>query len=450
MQVPSQLKIDHLVMKSLGYETNTLNSSNHIKNNLIGGDLVIFTGLGAPKKIFNEVDSVSAAELQAVVSANGDPRATLRSFQEKSPLNHRNIWSTTLDKFEKEPFSCQYDHLAFESSPGSIVVRGLHSYLKNSDEITTSCFTSLLALIVQQRGISALHFRFPKRAFNQNGKSIIQTESFSSLFPYTLAGIDGAGEIIGVADTGLDELNCFFRNEDESLVTRSSYKAPTFDLTKRKVIQYINFCDDSDTVEGHGTHVSGTVAGKVIGSDPSMEIYNGHASAAKIAFFDMEYSSYPALGLHYPLPFDKYVLSAAYAAGAKLHTNSWGSVFNAYDSTSLSIDSFLYDNPDFLALFAASNDGAEGYYSIGNPAVAKNILTVGASQSSYATDIGKVAYFSALGPTFDNRIKPDIVAPGYSTISAKATGHKTCSVIPMAGTSMATPAVRLFFSFSFL
>jgi hypothetical protein len=55
-------------------------------------------------------------------------------------------------------------------------------------------------------------------------------------------------------DTGVDELSCFFRNEDGSKVARSSYKNPTYDNTKRKVIQYINYADDSDTEGGHGMH----------------------------------------------------------------------------------------------------------------------------------------------------------------------------------------------------
>lgn len=57
--------------------------------------------------------------------------------------------------------------------------------------------------------------------------------------------------------------------------------------------------------------------------------------------------------------------------------------------------------------------------------------------------IERVAFFSSLGPTFDQRIKPDVVAPGYFTYSACAGGggNITCTVLSHAGTSMATPAV---------
>jgi subtilisin family serine protease len=57
--------------------------------------------------------------------------------------------------------------------------------------------------------------------------------------------------------------------------------------------------------------------------------------------------------------------------------------------------------------------------------------------------IDRVAFFSSLGPTFDQRIKPDILAPGYFTFSASAGDgvNKTCQIMRSAGTSMSTPAV---------
>lgn len=49
-----------------------------------------------------------------------------------------------------------------------------------------------------------------------------------------------------------------------------------------------------------------------------------------------------------------------------------------------------------------------------------------------------------MGPTYDGRIKPDVVAPGAGLTSAKASkqhsGEKTCATTGKQGTSMATPA----------
>ena len=68
--------------------------------------------------------------------------------------------------------------------------------------------------------------------------------------------------------------------------------------------------------------------------------------------------------------------------------------------------------------------------TIGSPAIAKNVLAIGSTSSgktrltltgsdgeartdfSGVTDIDTVSYFSSYGPTRDNRIKPELVAPG--------------------------------------
>jgi subtilisin family serine protease len=58
-------------------------------------------------------------------------------------------------------------------------------------------------------------------------------------------------------------------------------------------------------------------------------------------------------------------------------------------------------------------------------------------------DADVVADFSSQGPAEDGRIKPEVVAPGYYTLSAWASGyspHPTCKIHYEQGTSMATPA----------
>ena len=99
-------------------------------------------------------------------------------------------------------------------------------------------------------------------------------------------------------------------------------------------------------------------------------------------------------------------------------------------------------------MFAAGNEGDMGYFSVHNPGLAKNALTVGAAENPHPVDAtfdqDYLAYFSSIGPTFDYRIKPDVVAPGYYIYSAQSTADATsqsCSVIRKAGTSMATPGV---------
>lgn len=88
-------------------------------------------------------------------------------------------------------------------------------------------------------------------------------------------------------------------------------------------------------------------------------------------------------------------------------------------------------NPENLLVFAAGNSGdLERNCTVGTPATSKNVLSVGASSSGEtrltstgadgearndtngSADLDTVAVFSSYGPTKDNRIKPEILAPG--------------------------------------
>lgn len=130
--------------------------------------------------------------------------------------------------------------------------------------------------------------------------------------------------------------------------------------------------------------------------------------------------------------------------GARVHTNSWGTPgMGSYTSKALDVDRFMVDNPDFLFVVAAGNDGRSGYTSVHSPGVSKNALTVGASAAAPHHD--KVIYFSGIGYNYDQHmIKPNIIAPGTLLTSAGArVGNETtsCNTQSMSGTSMATPIV---------
>jgi subtilisin family serine protease len=86
-----------------------------------------------------------------------------------------------------------------------------------------------------------------------------------------------------------------------------------------------------------------------------------------------------------------------------------------------------------VVVVAAGNEGHMGAESIGSPADADSILTVGAVDTS-----GQLCGFSSWGPTFDGRIKPDVVAAGCNDpIAGPAPEFRTYA----AGTSLAAPLV---------
>eukprot|EP01035_Chromulina_nebulosa_P017100 gene17100-22613_t len=181
------------------------------------------------------------------------------------------------------------------------------------------------------------------------------------------------------------------------------------------------------------------------------------APDAKITFFDVG-----AKGKDYLLlPPIQEIFDIAYESGARVHSNSWGNYGGIYGAMSYDLDKYLYDHPDFAVLFAVGNSGAGGLMTVNSPGNAKNCITVGASQVRVVLDdemfILKnervVASFSSLGPTFDGRIKPDVVAPGDFIMSAFAgssdnidaailnnsQSFENCAAHQMSGTSMSTP-----------
>jgi len=109
------------------------------------------------------------------------------------------------------------------------------------------------------------------------------------------------------------------------------------------------------------------------------------------------------------------------------------------------VSHWVYVNGQWILQDSGRNkDGNnDGYDCIGSPAIAKNILTVGAVDdlpNGYINPLSVVmSSFSGWGPADDGRIKPDIVANGinlYSTLETSDNAYGT-----MSGTSMATPNV---------
>ena len=156
----------------------------------------------------------------------------------------------------------------------------------------------------------------------------------------------------------------------------------------------------------------------------------------------------------------------SYLAGARIHSNSWGVSTPYYTTAARDLDQYMYEHKDFIVVVAAGNDGScNVQMSLGSPSTAKNIITAGATMTDldsytltglspafYASinqaqfTPNNIAVFSSRGPTADQRIKPDLVAPGYNTISAKAgsgqCGGPLSSVLAAkSGTSMATPTI---------
>lgn len=87
-----------------------------------------------------------------------------------------------------------------------------------------------------------------------------------------------------------------------------------------------------------------------------------------------------------------------------------------------------------LCVNALGNYGCDEIGTLGTPADADTILSVGAVDS-----LNVIAWFSACGPTYDGRTKPEVLARGVQTVWADANGAGLFGY--SNGTSVATPLV---------
>lgn len=287
-------------------------------------------------------------------------------------------------------------------------------------------------------------------------------------------GLSGRGEVVGVADSGLDTGDP--ANIHPDLAGRiAAIRSWPVSSDWASVVTNVGGDDGpADARSGHGTHVAGSICGNGAAALAANngEIIRGLAAEAQLVFQAVEqtlqwtesykqdyyrrYGRYPpAYGLA-GLPVDLTPLfRQAYDAGARIHNNSWGGGdFGEYDTYAEAVDRFMWEHPDFLILFAAGNDGIDGNRdgvvesgSVTPPATAKNCLTVGAAESvrtqgGYQVPYGQlwpgdypapplrddrasdhaddIAAFSSRGPTRDGRIKPDLVAPGTNIVSIRS------------------------------
>lgn len=292
-------------------------------------------------------------------------------------------------------------------------------------------------------------------------------------YPIYAKNIKGQGQVVGVGDSGLDYDSCFFHDAANKItqaqIPQGQTGQPKNFPGHRKILQYVGYADNMEgEVGGHGSHVAGSVAGKVIGNlgeqSKGAEGYQGAAPEAKVAFFDIGRPG--ERGLRVPQSLATTYFPPSRQVNAFIHTNSWGSNANAYSGTARDMDLYQYEHQDYLVLVAAGNSGANGQGSVGTPAVAKNIIGVGASvapknswgdkavnQCTPTTGAGakctrfkklenSMASFSSSGPTFDSRQQPVVSAPGQNIISSRSgrqPGLTTCTLTRMQGTSMATP-----------
>ncbi len=373
----------------------------------------------------------------------------------------------TVSVLAMEPVAAPAVSLALGRAGGRLKGKGRYEGAPERAEISRGSLEAL----AREPEVLWIDREIPVHPFNDVARWSIQSDdSYTLATPIHDQGITGEGQIITMADTGLDYEHDAFEDPSHS----------TAGPNHRKVTAYYapdpNHGDNKDNgTERHGTHVAGSAVGDdgawgaydgdgVDSGNPaveSLEPHDGQAFGAKIHVQDISLD--PGDIGWVPDPYVLFLAAVDPNRNSWIHTNSWGLYEGTgqwYGMEDRLIDSFVWNNPGFVPLFAAGNDGP-GWSTVNAYGLAKNEITVGATGNGvYTNDLAydpNYGYFSSRGPTEDGRIKPDLMAPGQGIWSARGcqleeicnpsgticTEAEVChdDYSKKSGTSMATPAV---------
>ena len=292
----------------------------------------------------------------------------------------------------------------------------------------------------------------------------------------TLTGADGTaltgrGVSVAVIDSGIDPTHPYFREADGSSAVVANLKAVCEPLTETCSVQRLPRSVDTDTlsVGGHGTHVSGIVAGRTTtltgggalqGAAPGAKLVSV-STGAGIVILGADSALNWVLENH-EAPCGPGVPSPT-CPPIKVTNNSYGpSGGGEFDPSSATVKLQRALAAEGVAtVWANGNDGGDGSESLSNPPgmdPTGGVISVASyNDLETGTRDGEVSEFSSRGRSGDPSTYPDISAPGDTITSACRPYLAICSTgfdvrngpgaldvgtfNTISGTSMAAPHI---------
>lgn len=270
-------------------------------------------------------------------------------------------------------------------------------------------------LKLERPRLSAVDFSVDINAYDfGNSDAQFKLHNAEDLYESTFSG---RGMNIAVIDAGFTNVDVIPHFEGANIKEFKSF------------VPYGNPLVDSD----HGTRVLSTMYGLIPG------MLRGSANSANFYLLQSE-----EVATEFPVEEDYWVRAVEYAdsVGVDVINSSLG--YNTFDDSKLNYTHDLLDgrtsimsqaadlafDKGMIVVTSAGNEGNKEWQKISVPGDAAKALTVGAVDSS-----GEIAGFSSKGFTADNRLKPDVVSVGRSTVTIGQRG----SVGPANGTSFSSP-----------
>ena len=240
-------------------------------------------------------------------------------------------------------------------------------------------------------------------------------------------GYDGTGVVVAVLDGG------FVGTETQ----------PCFDNMREegRLLGVRDYVYGSTTVYSqstHGTSCLSTMAAydpdNMVGTAPKASYYLIHTEDGESENIVEEYNWVSGAEYADSLGVDVCSTSLGYIG---FDLSQWDHPFWDFDghTAPMTIGAEIAASRGMICVNAAGNDGA-GTCTLGIPGDAEHILTIGAVDAA-----GERASFSSVGPTYDGRIKPDVMAMGEGTYVAAGYADWGWEYYNGNGTSFATPVL---------
>ena len=258
---------------------------------------------------------------------------------------------------------------------------------------------------------------------NHYGSALTQIELLNGLALHDM-GYQGEGVWIGICDSGYQgaDIHDVFRNmRDENR------------LLGTKDFVYKNGVVYSD--DHHGTACLGLMAGYLpntyVGTAPKASYFLCRTENVNNENVIEEYNWVSAAEFMDSLGIDIINTSLGYIT---FDDKNMSHVYSDFDGETcvITIGAEIASSRGILCVVAAGNEGDAYFPYIGAPGDGKNVLTVGGVKAD-----GEKAVFSSIGPTYDGRIKPDLMSFAYSVSVASPGG----GFYEGNGTSFATPSL---------
>jgi subtilisin family serine protease len=286
-----------------------------------------------------------------------------------------------------------------------------------------------------QSGVTYLEGNSPIEFFDQTSNTATRgAEAVSTLTGANGQALDGSGVSVAVIDSGVDPTHPYFRNPDGSSAVVANLKSLCLveSDTGTECVLRVPGSLDTDTVSGggHGTHVSGIVAGRpttlsgggqLAGAAPGASIVS--ISTGAVLLIVGADSALNWVLENHEAPCGAGV-SAAECPPIKVTNNSYGpSGGGEFDPNSATVKlQRALAAEGVVTVWAAGNDGGDGSESLTNPPGQDPTGGVLSVASYYDQDTGTrdgvVSEYSSRGASADPSTWPDLSAPGEDITSS--------------------------------